>query len=264
MCADDIAAVRDHVGDERGAQRIEISQRRAPTPHPPLPTPHTNHLPHPHPQHRVSPLLAEETGEPPGGRGDDQLVTEVFEIVGGGSEIVTSEVGIAEAFRQPALGAQAIGSGDRLAQLIEIAALSILDNGRIEHRRLAPGLPAGRRVDRARDDGVIELRTELLAQIPGGKTGQQSMFGVLRRREREHGEARDLRPCLLSRVRGAELRDRRRNRGEVAFDEWVVEMHSGREQRRSLQIICVSSAGLSAVSSAVSSLAPESSSSAGS
>ena len=114
------------------------------------------------------------------------------------------------------------GADDYISKPLSLEELGLQVDKWIEHRRLAPGLPAGRRIDSAGDDGVIEVRAETLAQVPRGKTGQQSVFGVLRWREREHSEARDVRPCLLGRVRGPELRDRRGNRGDVTIDECVV------------------------------------------
>ena len=61
---------------------------------------------------------------------------------------------------------------------------------RIEDGRLAPRLPRLGGVDGALEEHVVVLRPELLAQLIRGETGQQRVLAMLRRRIREHGEAR--------------------------------------------------------------------------
>src|SRR5205807_9205571 len=99
--------------------------------------------------------FAEEICETNRGGGDDQLVPEVCEIVGSDSEVAGGEVGIPIPLRQPSFGAQTIRRRDRFAQFVNIAALILFDLRWIKHRRLAPWLPAGRRIDRALHDRII-------------------------------------------------------------------------------------------------------------
>src|SRR5437867_4807264 len=216
--ADDVSATGDHVLDQRLAIDAATSLRVAFAAV-------CRHLPDAGAQRRLTPLLTEDPGEFPGGHGNDQLVAEVFEVVGGDGEIVAGKVEITIALRQPALAAKPILRRNAFAKLIDVAALLRVERRRIGDWRLAPWLPARSGVDCAFSKEVIEAVAELVAHFPRGKAADHRMLGVLRWRVRQYCKSSHALEQLLGSVTAPIFTDRGSNAVLVAFQKGCVEIY---------------------------------------
>src|ERR1041384_4470249 len=67
-----------------------------------------HHLPNADAQRGESPLLAKNLRETPRRIGDDQFMSEVFEVIGGDREVVACEIGIVDPLSKPTFSAQSI------------------------------------------------------------------------------------------------------------------------------------------------------------
>ena len=136
------------------------------------------------------------------------------------NDVAQRELRVIESRGQPTLGANAIPLRDGRAQLVEA---SIGRLRRLEDGRLAPGLTALSGVACALDDHLRPMIAQLVANIVRGAAGHHRALGMLRRRVREHGEARHRDPQLHLRLALEKRMRGRGNRGQVALDQRLVQ-----------------------------------------